>query len=101
MNSFTICFWLCIVFKSDVHDPLRRPYEHKTILFLLSQWSSLIIDLVSFTGELFKGFLKLDAIALFASCKVRRVFTMKTDPKEMSDDGNGVHHISHSCQFIL
>lgn len=78
---------------SDVYNLLSSILETpKIILFLLSQWSTLCIDLVSFTDELFKGFLTLDVITLFATCKVRRIFTMKTEPTGMSHDGNGIHH---------
>lgn len=56
------------------------------MLYLLSQWSTLCIDLESFASGLFKGFSTLDGITLFATCKVRRIFTMKTDPKVMSGD---------------
>lgn len=82
-------FFLPVVFITHCAVSLREPCNHKIILFLSFQWSTLCIDLVSFAGELFKGFLKLDVITLYATCKVRRIFTMKTEPK---DDGNGVHH---------
>lgn len=63
--------------------------NYKVLLFLLSQWCTLCIDLVSFTAELFKGFLTLDGITLFATCKVRRIFTMKAEP---TTDGNALDH---------
>ncbi|KAM9859356.1 protein CFAP20DC [Aulostomus maculatus] len=52
-------------------------------------WSTWCIDLVSFTRDLFNDaeFLTLDGISLFATCKVRRVFTMKTEFRGMLDDG--------------
>ncbi|KAF3856242.1 hypothetical protein F7725_016965, partial [Dissostichus mawsoni] len=75
-------------------------------------WSTLCIDLISFTSELFKGFLTLDGITLFATCKVRRIFTMKTVPTELSGDGNALNKtdmflsgaglmdsVPRSCQF--
>eukprot|EP00064_Thunnus_orientalis_P008922 superscaffoldBa00001096_g8945 len=73
----------------------------------IHKWSTLCIDLVSFTGELFKDarFLTLDGITLFATCKVRRIFTMKTEPTGVSDDDmflNGaalMDLIPRSCQF--
>ncbi|KAF3689938.1 putative protein C3orf67 -like protein [Channa argus] len=71
----------------------------------IRKWSTLCIDLVSFTAELFKGFLTLDGITLFATCKVRRIFTMKTEPTGMSADdmflsGAGLTDlIPRSCQF--
>ncbi|KAM7402210.1 hypothetical protein PAMP_017473 [Pampus punctatissimus] len=70
-------------------------------------WSTLCVDLVSLTGELFKDtrFLTLDGITLFATCKVRRIFTMKTEPTGMPDNdmflsGAGLMDlIPRSCQF--
>ncbi|KAM4740714.1 protein CFAP20DC [Anableps anableps] len=73
---------------STVHKEISATLLHAKIPFTelkRNAWSTLCIDLVSFTGGLFKGFLTLDAITLFATCKVRRIFTMKTDPKIMSD----------------
>lgn len=60
--------------------------------------------------ELFKGFLTLDGITLFATCKVRRIFTMKEEPPAMSTDGNifacllklsVVQHILHNAKSSL
>lgn len=65
-------------------------FNYKFILYVLSQWSTLCIDLVSLSGELFKGFLTLDGITLFATCKVRRIFTVRTEHAGMSDDGKAV-----------
>ncbi|KAJ7999884.1 hypothetical protein DPEC_G00199040 [Dallia pectoralis] len=70
-------------------------------------WCNMCIDLVSFTGELFKGtgFLSLDGITVTASCKLRRIFTMKTEPPGASDGnlcicGNSpADVIPRSCQF--
>uniref|UniRef100_A0A3Q3F8F7 CFA20 domain-containing protein n=1 Tax=Kryptolebias marmoratus TaxID=37003 RepID=A0A3Q3F8F7_KRYMA len=76
---------------STVHKELSATLLHAKIpLTELKRdtWSTLCIDLASWTGKLFKGFLTLDGITLFATCKVRRIFTMKTDPGKMSDDGN-------------
>lgn len=82
--------------------PFSRSWDQSQTLwaqnprcFCVSQWSTLLIDLVSFTGELFKGFLKLDVVTLFASCKVRRIFTMKADSTRIPDDGTG--ESSHSA----
>ncbi|KAF1391754.1 hypothetical protein PFLUV_G00045370 [Perca fluviatilis] len=93
---------------STVHKELSATLLHAKIPFVglkRSIWSTLCIDLVSFTGELFKGFLTLDGITLFATCKVRRIFTMKTEPTGMSDDdvflrGAGLMDlIPRSCHF--
>uniref|UniRef100_A0A665UDL0 Zgc:162324 n=1 Tax=Echeneis naucrates TaxID=173247 RepID=A0A665UDL0_ECHNA len=72
---------------STVHKELSTTLFIKFIpLEMYVFWSTLCFDLVSFSGELFKGFLTLDGITLFATCKVRRIFTMKTEPTGMSDD---------------
>ncbi|XP_069546711.1 protein CFAP20DC [Brachyistius frenatus] len=72
---------------STVHKELSVTPLHAKIPFVglkRNIWTTLCIDLVSLTGELFKGFSTLDGITLFATCKVRRIFTMKTEP---TDDG--------------
>ncbi|XP_071350741.1 protein CFAP20DC isoform X3 [Trachinotus anak] len=93
---------------STVHKELSATLLHAKIPFVglkRNIWSTLCLDLVSFTAELFKGFLTLDGITLFATCKVRRIFTMKTEPTRMSDDdmflsGAGLTDlIPRSCQF--
>ncbi|XP_034388150.1 uncharacterized protein C3orf67 homolog isoform X2 [Cyclopterus lumpus] len=93
---------------STVHKELSATLLHARIPFVglkRSIWSTLCIDLESFTGELFKGFLTLDGITLFATCKVRRIFTMKTEPTGMSNDdmflsGAGIMDlIPRSCRF--
>ena len=59
------------------------------MLPLFSQWSNLCIDLVSFTAKLFKTavFRTLDSIAVCANCKIRRIFTMKTEATDTSGGG--------------
>ncbi|GLD64572.1 uncharacterized protein AKAME5_001611100 [Lates japonicus] len=93
---------------STVHKELTATLLHAKIPLVglkRNFWSTLCIDLVSFTAELFKGLLTLDGITLFATCKVRRIFTMKTEPTGMSDDdmflsGAGLMDlIPRSCQF--
>lgn len=56
--------------------------------FIVLQWCNMCIDMDSFTREMFKGavFLYLDGISISASCKVRRIFTMKAQPAD-SDRG--------------
>ncbi|XP_035808735.1 uncharacterized protein C3orf67 homolog isoform X5 [Amphiprion ocellaris] len=93
---------------STVHKELSATPLHAKIPFVglrRNVWSTLCIDLVSLTGELFKEFLRLDGISLFATCKVRRIFTMKTEPTGTSDDdmffgGAGLMDlIPRSCQY--
>ncbi|XP_053492660.1 uncharacterized protein C3orf67 homolog isoform X4 [Ictalurus furcatus] len=70
-------------------------------------WCNLYIDLGSFTTELFRGaaFLSLDGIIISACCKVRRIFTMRTEPADHVDrDPYDIRNypkeeIPKSCQF--
>ncbi|MGH0182397.1 UNVERIFIED_CONTAM: hypothetical protein FKN15_009235 [Acipenser sinensis] len=52
------------------------------------EWCNICIDLVSFISEIFKGtaFLSLDGIIVSASCKLRKVFTMKLQPQDTADE---------------
>ncbi|XP_054877272.1 uncharacterized protein C3orf67 homolog isoform X2 [Poeciliopsis prolifica] len=73
---------------SLLHKEMSATLLHAKIPFTelkRNTWSTLCIDLESFARGLFKGFSSLDGITLFATCKVRRIFTMKTDPKVISD----------------
>uniref|UniRef100_A0A3Q2YMR0 CFAP20 domain containing n=1 Tax=Hippocampus comes TaxID=109280 RepID=A0A3Q2YMR0_HIPCM len=79
---------LCL---STVHKELSATLWHAKLPLAgvkRNIWTMLFVDLVSFTGELFKAaeFLSLDGITLFASCKVRRIFTMKTEPTVLTND---------------
>ncbi|XP_041639856.1 uncharacterized protein C3orf67 homolog [Cheilinus undulatus] len=93
---------------STVHKELAATVLHAKIPFVglkRNIWSTLCIDLVSFSDELFKGFLTLDGITLYATCKVRRIFTIKLEPSGVSDDdislsGAGLMDlIPRSCEF--
>ncbi|XP_057702927.1 uncharacterized protein C3orf67 homolog isoform X2 [Corythoichthys intestinalis] len=98
------------LYLSTVHKELSATLWHAKLPLAgvkRNIWTTLFVDLVSFTGELFKatGFLSLDGITLFANCKVRRIFTVKTEPTVMTSDGmffNGagvMDQIPRSCQF--
>uniref|UniRef100_A0A8C4ZPU6 CFA20 domain-containing protein n=1 Tax=Gadus morhua TaxID=8049 RepID=A0A8C4ZPU6_GADMO len=80
------------LYFSTVHKEFSATPLHARIPFVsLKQniWSNLCIDLVSFTAELFKTavFRTLDSIAVCANCKIRRIFTMKTEATDTSDGG--------------
>ncbi|KAM3877720.1 protein CFAP20DC [Diretmus argenteus] len=80
------------LYLSTAHKEFFSTHLHARIPFVglkHNTWCNLCIDLVSFTSELFKsaGILKLDGITLSASCRLRRIFTMKTEPTGISDDG--------------
>ncbi|XP_064821919.1 uncharacterized protein C3orf67 homolog [Oncorhynchus masou masou] len=97
------------LYLSTVHKEFSATPLHARIPFGLKRnvWCNMCIDLVSFTSELFKGagFLSLDGITVSASCKLRRIFTMKTEPAGASDGDlyigvNGpMDSIPRSCQF--
>ncbi|XP_029631744.1 protein CFAP20DC isoform X2 [Salmo trutta] len=97
------------LYLSTVHKEFSATPLHARIPLGLKRniWCNMCIDLVSFTSELFKGagFLSLDGITVSASCKLRRIFTMKTEPAGASDGdlyigGNGpLDSIPRSCQF--
>ncbi|XP_034550105.1 uncharacterized protein C3orf67 homolog isoform X2 [Notolabrus celidotus] len=93
---------------STVHKELSSTLLHAKIPLVglkRNIWSTLCIDLVSFSDELFKGFLTLDGITLYATCKVRRILTIKPEPSGMSEDdmflsGAGLMDlIPRSCHF--
>lgn len=78
--------WVCLQ-RNQLDGPLIlrfpiRPLCCVLILpvpfSLLFQWSVLLIDLESLAGELFRGISTLDAISLYASCQIRRIFTMNS-----------------------
>ncbi|KAL4646424.1 hypothetical protein GN956_G9991 [Arapaima gigas] len=75
------------LYLSTVHKEFSATPLHARIplsSLRRSTWCNMCIDLVSFTGEVFKGaaFLSLDEITVSASCRLRRVFTMKQPPME-------------------
>ncbi|KAL0978134.1 hypothetical protein UPYG_G00166590 [Umbra pygmaea] len=98
------------LYLSTVHKEFFATPLHARIPFVglkRNVWCNMCIDLVSFTGELFKGagFLSLDGITVSASCKLRRIFTMKSEPAGTCDGnmficGNSpMDSIPRSCQF--
>ncbi|XP_061905025.1 uncharacterized protein C3orf67 homolog isoform X4 [Entelurus aequoreus] len=80
------------LYLSTVHKDLSATLWHAKIPLSgvkRNIWTTLFVDLGSFTRELFKaaGFLSLDGITLFASCSVRRIFTVKAEPSGLSSEG--------------
>lgn len=91
LNQFSLCTVLShVLFRIALLNPLAvlfsYPCNRSILLSVSPQWAMLFIDLESLAGELFKGISTLDAISLFASCQIRRIFTMK--PAAVAD-GNG------------
>ncbi|XP_071817263.1 protein CFAP20DC-like isoform X2 [Apostichopus japonicus] len=64
-------------------------------------WLNLCLDLTSIVGEAFRGqtFKSLDSITLSASCKVRKIFTMKNQPQDSTDDDD-LYEISPSTNSV-
>ncbi|XP_054640897.1 uncharacterized protein C3orf67 homolog [Dunckerocampus dactyliophorus] len=99
------------LYLSTVHKDLSATLWHAKIPLAgvkRNIWTTLFVDLVSFTGELFKAaaFLSLDGITLFASCRVRRIFTVKTPPSGLSSEdlflggaGYVLDQIPRSCRL--
>ncbi|XP_046709873.1 uncharacterized protein C3orf67 homolog isoform X2 [Silurus meridionalis] len=98
------------LYLSTVHKEFSATPLHARIpLTCLRRkiWCNLCIDLGSFTAELFRGaaFLSLDGIIISACCKVRRIFTMRTEPADHMDrDPYDIRiypkeEIPKSCQF--
>ncbi|XP_055077719.1 uncharacterized protein C3orf67 homolog [Periophthalmus magnuspinnatus] len=96
------------LYFSPVHKELSTTLWHAKIPLIglnYHIWSTLCIDLVSFTSKLFKdvAFATLDRITVFANCSIRRIFTMKAEPEagdEMFLSGGGLMEwIPRSCHF--
>ncbi|XP_012505349.1 PREDICTED: uncharacterized protein C3orf67 homolog [Propithecus coquereli] len=78
------------LYLSTVHKELSStPLHAKIPLFMIKRkiWCNLCIDLVAFTGEIFKGavFQSLDGIVVSANCKLRKIFTLKSKPQDTDD----------------
>ena len=62
---------------------------HSTSRFLCHfQWLNLCLDMVSLVGETWSGqtYRAIDHITVSANCKLRRIFTMKSQPPDTTDD---------------
>ncbi|CAL1609367.1 unnamed protein product [Knipowitschia caucasica] len=86
------------LYLSTVHKKLSTTLWHAMIPLVALHhkiWLTLCIDLVSFTSKLFKdvAYVSLDSITVFANCRMRRIFTMRAEPKggdEMFLSGGGL-----------
>ncbi|XP_027719714.1 uncharacterized protein C3orf67 homolog isoform X3 [Vombatus ursinus] len=78
------------LYLSTVHKELSAtPLHAKIPLFMIKRkiWCNLCIDLVAFTSDIFKGavFQSLDGIIVSANCKLRKIFTLKSRPRDTAD----------------
>ncbi|XP_019392291.1 PREDICTED: uncharacterized protein C3orf67 homolog isoform X7 [Crocodylus porosus] len=83
------------LYLSTVQKELSiTPLHAKIPLFMIKRkiWCNLCIDLVAFTGEIFKGavFQSLDGIIISANCKLRKIFTLKSKPQDTAE-GDEMH----------
>ncbi|XP_008103622.2 protein CFAP20DC isoform X4 [Anolis carolinensis] len=93
------------LYLSTIHKELSvTPLHAKIPLFMIKRkiWCNLCIDLVAFTSEIFKGavFQSLDGIIISANCKLRKIFTLKSNPLDRSDEVPGpIDTIPRTCQL--
>ncbi|XP_070558108.1 protein CFAP20DC-like [Ptychodera flava] len=75
-------------------------------------WLNMCLDLLSLVGDVFKGqtLKSLDTLTIAANCRLRRVFTMKAQPPDSTDDdelydcqtstnASELDSIPKTCQF--
>ncbi|XP_069721775.1 protein CFAP20DC [Phaenicophaeus curvirostris] len=79
------------LYLSTVHKELSvTPLHAKIPLFTFKReiWCNMCIDLVGFTSEIFRGavFQSLDGIIISASCKLRKIFTLKSKPQDTPEE---------------
>ncbi|XP_032094880.1 uncharacterized protein C3orf67 homolog isoform X2 [Thamnophis elegans] len=94
------------LYLSTIHKELSiTPLHAKIPLLMIKRkiWCNLCIDLVTFTSEIFKGavFQSLDGIIVSANCKLRKIFTLKSNPlNPTDDDADGPRDtIPRACQL--
>ncbi|XP_004944691.2 protein CFAP20DC isoform X1 [Gallus gallus] len=81
------------LYLSTVQKELSvTPLHAKIPLFMIRRkiWCNLCIDLVAFTSEIFRGanFQSLDGITISASCKLRKIFTLKSKPQDTAEEND-------------
>ncbi|KFV18116.1 Uncharacterized protein C3orf67, partial [Tauraco erythrolophus] len=79
------------LYLSTVHKELSvTPLHAKIPLFTIKRkiWCNMCIDLVAFTSEIFRGavFQSLDGIIISANCKLRKIFTLKSKPRDTAEE---------------
>ncbi|XP_013404893.1 uncharacterized protein C3orf67 homolog [Lingula anatina] len=67
-----------------------NPLHSKIPLSVIKRgiWTNLCLDMVSLVGETWRGqtYKAIESITLSANCRVRRIFTMKVQPADNTDD---------------
>ncbi|XP_053932090.1 protein CFAP20DC isoform X1 [Cuculus canorus] len=91
------------LYLSTVHKELSvTPLHAKIPLFTMKReiWCNMCIDLVGFTSEIFRGavFQSLDGIIISANCKVRKIFTLKSKPRDTPEEDDTCGVTSVQCK---
>ncbi|XP_064632404.1 protein CFAP20DC-like [Lineus longissimus] len=86
-----------LVFSTSHKEVSLTPLHAKIPLTIMRRatWVNLCLDMVSLVGETWRGqtFKATESITLSANCKLRRIFSMKTQPP---DDDDLFAHVSSS-----
>ncbi|XP_032221977.2 protein CFAP20DC isoform X1 [Nematostella vectensis] len=95
------------IFMSSSHREVTVTPLHARFplsILRLGVWLNLCLDLNSLVGETFKGqaFKVLESLTVSANCHLRKIFTMKTQPPDTTDDDNlyGSHTNSGEVEAI-
>ena len=82
----------------NVQSSKHKTFENELIGMNspLFQWLNLCFDLVSLVGDTWKGqtFKSIESICISANCKLRRMFTMKSQPPDTTEDDGKANKIS-------
>ncbi|KAH9489325.1 hypothetical protein Btru_057597 [Bulinus truncatus] len=90
---------------TPLHAKVPLTIVHRAI------WLNLALDMVSLVGDMWTGqtFRSVDQIAISANCKLKRVFTMKSQPPDTTEDEElellpsvntgEMDHIPKQCQL--
>ena len=79
------------VFLSSSHKEINVTPLHARFplsILRLGVWLDLCLDLQSLVGDNFKGqtFKSMDSLSISAHCRLRKIFTMKCQPLDTTDD---------------
>lgn len=79
------------IFLSSSHRDITVTPLHARFplsILRLGEWLNLCLDLNSLVGETFKEhtFKSIDSMTLSANCHLRKIFTMKTQPPDTTND---------------
>ncbi|XP_059169675.1 protein CFAP20DC-like isoform X2 [Physella acuta] len=100
-----------ILLSTSQKEVQVTPLHAKVPLTIVKKaiWLNLTLDMVSLVGEMWTGqtFRSVDQISISANCRLRRVFTMKSQPPDTTEDeeldpsinSGEMDNIPKNCQF--